>query len=61
MARTPAVGEVELRGLLDKVRRLGHDMSKVELVTHDGAPPPKLDVAATSPAASPRASAVLAK
>jgi len=62
MARTPAVDEAVLRGLLDKVRRLGHDMSKVELVAHEGAPPPKLgvlefDVAATPPAAS----AVLAK
>ena len=39
---------------LDKARRLGHDMSKVELVAHGGAPPPKLDldVAATPPAAS---------
>jgi len=45
MARTPSVDEAQLRGLLDKVRRLGHDMSKVELVAHDGAPPPKLDVA----------------
>jgi len=32
-------------------------MSKVELVAHDGAPPPNLDVLATPPAAS----AVLAK
>ena len=52
MARTPVVGEAVLRGLLDKVRRLGHDMAKVELVVHDGVPPPKLDVAATPPAPS---------
>ena len=32
MARAPALDEAELRGLLDKARRLGHDMSKVELV-----------------------------
>jgi len=35
MARAPAVSEDMLRGLLDKVCRLGHDMAKVELVAHE--------------------------
>ena len=53
MARAPALDEAELRGLLDKARRLGHDMCKVELVAvadagHLLGRREELDVAATA-------------
>ena len=48
MARTPTVDEATLGALLDTCKRLGHDMSKVEMGRHDGAP----EVSATPVAAA---------